>query len=95
MPHIVLPSFRFQPADAPAEARRRESPRETDEREIRQCVGPCDDRAGKERGRGHLRLPKRVRKFVHPVYMVYPESRDEEAYEPMLGGLRREAAKLR
>ena len=44
--------------------------------------------------RGHLRLPKRVRKFVYPVYMVYPESRDEEAYEPILGGLRREAAKL-
>lgn len=44
--------------------------------------------------RGLLRMPKRVRKFVHPVYMVYPEARDEEAYEPILGGLRREAAKL-
>jgi DNA-binding transcriptional LysR family regulator len=44
--------------------------------------------------RGRLRLPKRVRKFVYPVYMVYPESRDEEAYEPILGGLRREAARL-
>jgi DNA-binding transcriptional LysR family regulator len=44
--------------------------------------------------RGRLRLPKRVRKFVYPVYMVYPESRDEEAYEPILNGLRREAAKL-
>lgn len=44
--------------------------------------------------RGRLRLPKRVRKFVYPVYMIYPESRDEEAYEPILGGLRREAAKL-
>jgi DNA-binding transcriptional LysR family regulator len=44
--------------------------------------------------RGTIRLPKRVRKFVYPVYMVYPESRDEEAYEPILGGLRREAAKI-
>jgi len=44
--------------------------------------------------RGRVRLPKRVRKFVYPVYMIYPESRDEEAYEPILGALRREAAKL-
>jgi hypothetical protein len=44
--------------------------------------------------RGRLRLPKRVRKFVYPVYMVYPETRDEEAYEPILAGLRREAGKL-
>jgi LysR family transcriptional regulator, flagellar master operon regulator len=44
--------------------------------------------------RGRLRLPKRVRKFVYPVYMVYPEARDEEAYEPILVGLRREAARL-
>jgi len=44
--------------------------------------------------RGRLRLPKRVRKFVYPVYMLYPETRDEEAYEPILGALRREAAKL-
>lgn len=43
---------------------------------------------------GRLRLPKRVRKFVYPVYMIYPESRDEEAYDPILGALRREAAKL-
>jgi DNA-binding transcriptional LysR family regulator len=44
--------------------------------------------------RGRLRLPKRVRKFVYPVYMVYPETRDEEAYEPILDGLRRAATKL-
>jgi LysR family transcriptional regulator, flagellar master operon regulator len=44
--------------------------------------------------RGTVKLPKRVRKFSYPVYMVYPESRDEEAYEPILGGLRREAAKV-
>jgi DNA-binding transcriptional LysR family regulator len=43
---------------------------------------------------GRLRIPKRVRKFVYPVYMVYPEARDEEAYEPILAGLRREAAKI-
>lgn len=44
--------------------------------------------------RGRLRSPKRARKFVYPVYMVYPQARDEEAYEPILSGLRREAAKL-
>lgn len=43
---------------------------------------------------GRLHLPKRMRKFVYPVYMVYPESRDEEAYEPILTSLRREAKKL-
>ncbi len=44
--------------------------------------------------RGRLRLPKRVRKFVYPVYMIFPESRDEEAYEPILNALRQEAAKI-
>ena len=44
--------------------------------------------------RGRLRSPKRARRFVYPVYMVYPEARDEEAYEPILSGLRREAGKL-
>ncbi len=44
--------------------------------------------------RGRLRQPKRTQKFVYPVYMVYPEARDEEAYEPILAGLRRVAAKL-
>lgn len=44
--------------------------------------------------RGRLRQPKRARKFVYPVYMVYPETRDEEAYEPILSGLRRESQKL-
>ena len=43
--------------------------------------------------RGRLRQPKRARRFVYPVYMVYPESRDEEAYEPILGMLRHEAAR--
>jgi DNA-binding transcriptional LysR family regulator len=41
--------------------------------------------------RGRLRIPKGARKFVSPVYMVYPEARDEEAYEPILQLLRRTA----
>ncbi|MFT3730280.1 MAG: LysR family transcriptional regulator [Hyphomicrobium sp.] len=44
--------------------------------------------------RGRVREPKRARKFVYPVYMVYPETRNEEAYEPILRGLMRAAAKL-
>ena len=44
--------------------------------------------------RGRLKSPKRARKFVYPVGMVYPQARDEEAYEPILNGLRREAAGL-
>jgi LysR family transcriptional regulator, flagellar master operon regulator len=44
--------------------------------------------------RGRLRVPKRARRFHYPVYMVYPEVRDEEAYQPILDALRREAAKL-
>lgn len=46
-------------------------------------------------GRGRLRQPKRARKFVYPVYMVYPEARDETAYEPILQGLRKCSARLR
>lgn len=44
--------------------------------------------------RGRLRQPKRARKFVYPVCMVYPETRNEEAYELILDGIRSEAAKL-
>ncbi|MGQ0457492.1 MAG: LysR family transcriptional regulator [Hyphomicrobium sp.] len=44
--------------------------------------------------RGRLRAPKRSRKFVYPVYMVYPETRNEESYEPILNGLRRAAGRL-
>ena len=44
--------------------------------------------------RGRLRSAKRARKFTYPVYMVYPEARDEEAYEPILKGLRREAGRF-
>lgn len=44
--------------------------------------------------RGRLRHQKRARKFVYPVYMVYPEARDEETYELILVGLRAAASKL-
>lgn len=44
-------------------------------------------------GRGRLRIPKGARKFVSPVYMIYPEARDEEAFEPILQLLRQSAAK--
>ena len=41
--------------------------------------------------RRRLRTPARARAFTCPVYLVYPETRDEEAYEPILDGLREEA----
>jgi DNA-binding transcriptional LysR family regulator len=44
--------------------------------------------------RGRLRQPKRARRFVYPVYMVYPEARDEETYEQVIHGLRTAAARL-
>lgn len=44
--------------------------------------------------RGRLRETKRSRRFTYPVYMVYPETRNEEAYEPILDGLRRAAGRL-
>jgi len=44
--------------------------------------------------RRRLRIPPRSRAFSSPVYMVYPESRDEEAFEPILQGLRRAARRL-
>ena len=44
--------------------------------------------------RRRLRIPARARAFTYPVYMVYPEARDEEAYEPILAGLRRAAERL-
>ncbi len=37
---------------------------------------------------GELHLVKRAPRFVYPAYAVYPEDRDEEAYEPILEGLR-------
>lgn len=44
--------------------------------------------------RGRLKQQKRARKFVYPVYMVYPEDRDEEAYEPIIASLHRNAARV-
>ena len=44
--------------------------------------------------RGRLREIKRSRRFVYPVYMVYPETRNEEAYEPILERLRLAARKF-
>jgi DNA-binding transcriptional LysR family regulator len=37
---------------------------------------------------GQLHLVKRAPRFVYPAYVVYPEDRDEEAYEPILSALR-------
>ena len=44
--------------------------------------------------RGRVKLARRARRFVYPVYMVYPEDRDEEAFQPILEGLRREARRV-
>jgi DNA-binding transcriptional LysR family regulator len=44
--------------------------------------------------RRRLRIPARSRSFSSPVYMVYPEARDEEAYEPILRGLRQASKRL-
>jgi len=44
--------------------------------------------------RRRLRIPARSRSFTSAVYMVYPESRDEEAFEPILHGLRRAATRM-
>lgn len=41
---------------------------------------------------GRLHLVKRARRFVYPVYAVYPEDRDEEVFDPILEGLRESAA---
>lgn len=35
-----------------------------------------------------LSIVKRARRFVYPVYAVYPEDRDEEAFDPILKSLR-------
>ena len=43
--------------------------------------------------RGRLRQPKRARRFVYPVYMVYPEARDEETYDLLIQGLRSAATR--
>jgi LysR family transcriptional regulator, flagellar master operon regulator len=41
-----------------------------------------------------VKLARRARRFVYPVYMVYPEDRDEEAFQPILEGLRRDAKRV-
>lgn len=43
---------------------------------------------------GDLKIMKKAPKFVYPVYAVYPELRDEEAYEPILKSLRQFAEKV-
>lgn len=40
---------------------------------------------------GRLKLVKKARRFVYPVYAAYPENRDEEAYAPILQALRAQA----
>ncbi len=44
--------------------------------------------------RGELHLVKRTPRFVYPVYVVFPEQRDEDAYLPILKSLRQMAAEL-
>jgi DNA-binding transcriptional LysR family regulator len=44
--------------------------------------------------RGELTLVKRSPRFVYPAYAVYPQDRDEEAYEPILSSLKQIAASL-
>ena len=41
-----------------------------------------------------LRVVTRARRFVYPVYASYPEERDNEAYAPILEGLREMAASI-
>ena len=43
---------------------------------------------------GELTLIKRSPRFVYPAYAVYPEDRDEEAYEPILASLKQIASAL-
>jgi DNA-binding transcriptional LysR family regulator len=43
---------------------------------------------------GELALIKRSPRFVYPAYAVYPEDRDEEAYEPILASLKQIASAL-
>lgn len=43
--------------------------------------------------RGRLKLVRKGRRFMAPVGMVYPENRDESAFEPVLDALRGLAAR--
>ena len=55
----------------------------------------CPKRLAKNHiSNGRLRQPPRARKYVYPGFLDYPETRDEEAYEPILAGLRRFASRL-
>ncbi|MFM7085205.1 MAG: LysR family transcriptional regulator [Hyphomicrobium sp.] len=42
--------------------------------------------------RGLLRQGKNARRFLYPVYLVYPESRDDEDYEAIIDLIKREGA---
>lgn len=44
--------------------------------------------------RGELTPVKRLPRFVYPAYAVYPEDRDEEAYEPILASLKQHTSDL-
>ena len=37
---------------------------------------------------GHIKLVSRARRFIYPVYAVYPEDRNKESYNPILESLR-------
>ncbi len=43
---------------------------------------------------GSLRLVSKARRFVYPVYVVYPEDRDEQHFGPTLAGLRQIADEI-
>ena len=43
---------------------------------------------------GELQMVRRAPRFVYPAYAVYPADRDEEAYEPILQGLKQVVATL-
>ena len=59
------------------------------------ATGYCPLRVVRQHlSRGRLRALKRARKFTYPVYMIYPEVRDEDAYEPILAALRKEATRV-
>ena len=43
---------------------------------------------------GRLHQTPKARRFSYPVYMVYPELRDEETYEPIMQCLRKNALEI-
>jgi LysR family transcriptional regulator, flagellar master operon regulator len=43
---------------------------------------------------GELQMVRRAPRFVYPAYAVYPADRDEEAYEPILQGLKEVVATM-